>query len=302
MISFACLSKLLLRYEAFALYDLYFTQINEFLSNTAVNTAAPLNTRPLIWTPILFHCTNREHLSEIFKSGKIKTSKNDCISFTEIQIDQLDRMRLRKQEKDAVAIGFTRSYLETKGLFQPAYLKHSDRTIKSEFSNLRKGYCETDDDLGAFHEMRVPCELQIADAVWILFSSRSKRTKEPGNAELRRICETLTVATSYWDRSHQEGIIKEPLYRRVTYDKFKKIKKLEFQGEFYLRLNSIPPVTKRVTFPAGKSYNFTFPTNEIPFGWAGPYTNYECAEWIWTELLRLYPSEASQMQTRIKYS
>ena len=128
--------------------------------------------------PLVFHGTNLKALTRILGDGQIRPSKcSQCVSLTELPITELSRLRSLGSRVSEVAIGFPRVVLEAKGLFQPAYLKHTSDIVKEAFRNLPKGYVEIDQDLGALHEVRVPGSIPLDDAVWILCSVATRRAK-----------------------------------------------------------------------------------------------------------------------------
>jgi hypothetical protein len=64
-------------------------------------------------------------MAKIFESACLKPSERGTVSFTEIPIGELDRMKYRHHGKDQVAIGFPRKYIESLGLTPVWYLKHN---------------------------------------------------------------------------------------------------------------------------------------------------------------------------------
>jgi hypothetical protein len=69
--------------------------------------------RPPTWVPLVFHCTTEDDIKQIFKDGTLRPGKNGTVSFTEIPIGELDRMKYRHREANQVAIGFPRRYIES---------------------------------------------------------------------------------------------------------------------------------------------------------------------------------------------
>ena len=134
------LRQTLVRYyyfaEALAVYERFYQPL--------ISTYAPARRelvdpgrhedRPPTWVPLVFHCTKEDCIAEIFEKGKLEPRGRDSVSFTEVPIGELDRMKYRHHESHQVAIGFPRRYIESLGLTPVWYLKHNPqlRQVLSE--------------------------------------------------------------------------------------------------------------------------------------------------------------------------
>ena len=167
-------------YEALALYDAYYERAADLNDKYEILGDA----LDMAWVPLVFHCTYFEKLEGIFEDGELRPRDGKSyVALTELPVVELTRFRSLRPKPFEIAIGFPRALLESKGLFQPAYLKHATQEIKDSFKKAPPGYVELEDDLGAMHEVRVPCAVSIDDAVWVLTSKRKeggKSVRHPG--------------------------------------------------------------------------------------------------------------------------
>jgi hypothetical protein len=113
--------------EALALYERFYLPLVSTYAPARMELADPGRQadRPPTWVPLVFHCTTVDHMAKIFESACLKPSERGTVSFTEIPIGELDRMKYRHHGKDQVAIGFPRKYIESLGLTPVWYLKHN---------------------------------------------------------------------------------------------------------------------------------------------------------------------------------
>jgi hypothetical protein len=286
-------------YEALALYDAYY----ERMSNLGERGAHLGDSLPIAWVPLVFHCTYKENLIGVFEKGELRPGEGKSyVALTELPITELTRFRSLRANPFEIAIGFPRALLESKGLFQPAYLKHATQEVKDKFSDFPPGYVELDDDLGALHEVRIPGSLPIDDAVWILTSRRNKKTKMPDLCEWTSIKER-SIAVSFWHPSHQEGMIREPVFRRVVRDSEDNLESMDRCGIHYLP-DMENHVEKQINPPTGKSFRLRFPmelrSETLKDGWEGPFSKYEMAAFCFQELKRKFPKRILEVKPRIR--
>jgi hypothetical protein len=69
--------------------------------------------RPPTWVPLVFHCTTEDCIAQIFADGILKPGKRGTVSFTEIPIGELDRMKYRKRGAEQVATQQPTNYTVT---------------------------------------------------------------------------------------------------------------------------------------------------------------------------------------------
>ncbi len=298
--TFEKLVRLYRFYEALALYDAYF----ERMANLGEKGAHLGNALPIAWVPLVFHCTYFDRLQSILRDGEIRPGEGrDYVALTEISVTELARFRSLRPKPFDIAIGFPRAQLEGKGLFQPAYLKHAGPEVKARFTDLSPGYVELDDDLGALHEVRVPSSLRIDDAVWVLSSRLHPETQKPNLSELKPV-EDLGIAVSFWDPSHQEGMIREPVFRKVKKDGQGNLESLRSVGKHYLP-EWDHHIDKLVTLPAGEPFLLRFPKElreeNLKNGWKGPFSKYEMAAYCFAELNRNFPGQMDEVRPRIQF-
>lgn len=285
--------------EALVLYDAYYERIAD-LSKSHAHLGDAL---PIAWVPLVFHCTYFKKLERILKDGELRPREGKSfVALTELPVTELTRFRSLRREPFEIAIGFPRSLLERKGLFQPAYLKHAAQEVKEWFKKAPPGYIELNEDLGALHEVRIPGSLPIDDAVWILSSKRNEETKELDLPELEAL-RGSGVAVSYWHPSHQEGMIGEPVFRKVTRDAQGQLESLETVGKHYLSAKA-NRVEKQIRPPDGNPFTLQFPkelrSDTLTNGWEGPFSKYEMALFCFEELKRKFPDRISEVQPRIE--
>ncbi|ODA34954.1 hypothetical protein [Planctopirus hydrillae] len=284
--------------EALALYDAYY----ERMADLGEKRAHLGDALPIAWVPLIFHCTYFDNLKGILNDGKLRPSEEKSyVALTELPVTELTRFRSLRPKPFEIAIGFPRALLESKGLYQPAYLKHATQEVKDKFKDAPSGYVELSDDLGALHEVRIPGPLPIDDAVWVLSAKRNEDTRKLDLPELKPLRD-LGVAVSYWHPSHQQGMIREPVFRRVKRNEEGHLVSLESVGKHYLpEMDNY--VEREINPPAGKSFNLRFPKELRPDtladGWEGPFSKYEMAAFCYEELKKKFPGRIGEVQPRI---
>jgi hypothetical protein len=286
-------------YEALALYDAYY----ERMSNLGAKGAHLGDALPIAWVPLVFHCTYFENLKGIFSDGHLRPGVGKSyVALTELPVTELTRFRSLRPKPFEIAIGFPRALLESKGLFQPAYLKHATQEVRDKFSAVPPGYAELNDDLGALHEVRIPDSIPIDDAVWVLSSRRNEETMKFDLPELEPVTEH-GLAVSFWHPSHQEEMIRETVFRKVKRDAQNHLESWESVGKHYLQ-GMDNHVEKVINPPAGKPFSLKFPKELRPDtlanGWEGPFSKYEMAAFCFEELKKKFPGRIGEVQPRIK--
>lgn len=135
--------RMLVRYfyfsEALAIYELYYRPIVSTSTKAQQELTDPgrQEDRPPTWVPLVFHCTTADRIGSIISDGMLKLNTRGYVSFTELPIGELDRMKFRKYDAAQVAIGFLRRYIETLGLTPVWYLKHNT-TATTALARLRQ--------------------------------------------------------------------------------------------------------------------------------------------------------------------
>lgn len=297
-VTFELLVRYYRRYEAFALYEAYY----ERMANLGSEYAHLGDSLPIAWVPLVFHCTHFKSLKRILRDGFIRPRHGKSyVSLTELSMTELTRFRSLRPDPFEVALGIPRSVLESRGLFQPAYLKHVDPAVKERFKDLPLGYVELEDDLGALHEVRFPSPIPVDDVVWMLSSRRNEETKALDLPELIQV-KKLGISVSFWHPSHQQGIINEPAFRKVTKEG-DKIKFIECCGKHYL--HSVRKSHKaKIVPPAGRSFEIEFPLEIRPDTltdeWEGPFSKYEMAVFFYKEIEKNFPERVNEVRPRIK--
>ncbi len=243
--------------EALAIYDAYYRPLVCTFppAKHREQDASRRDDRPLTWVPIVFHCTTHRKFYDIVKSGRIKPGDRGFVSFTEIPIGELDRMKIRHKDSPQVAIAFPRRYAESLSVAPVLYAKHHAglrkglERIASEDLSL-KPFVELDDDVSAFQELRTTMEVNIQDAVWLLTTELGKQ-KTPFIQGLELFKGNYgAIPTSYWHRSHQLGMLGEMRYLTIQKNQKGELTELKCVGEYYAdRI----PFKFAVTLPKGET-------------------------------------------------
>jgi hypothetical protein len=243
--------------EALALYEQFYRPLISTFgpAREELADAGRHEDRPPTWVPLVFHCTKADRIKEIFAEGVLRPGRRGTVSFTEIPIGELDRMKYRFHEAEQVAIGFPRRYIESLRLTPAWYLKHNPEirqvlgTLKArdpeEYKQLSP-FIDEDEDVSPFQEIRTRESVSIAEAVWIL---TTRRTGEPLRPVIPGIKEFQAqygrISKSYWHRSHQMEILSE---WQFTVDEMPEDFKVI--GEHYWRQEVIQEKELSVTLPA----------------------------------------------------
>jgi hypothetical protein len=297
--TFENLLRLYRFYEALALYDAYYERAADLNDKYK-----PLgNALDMAWVPLVFHCTYLKNLKSIFTDGKLLPGEGKSyIALTELPITELTRFRSLRPKPFEIAIGFPRALLETKGLFQPAYLKHATQEVKEKFTGVPPGYVELNQDLGALHEVRVPGSLSMNDAVWVLTAKRNEQTGSLDLPEFKSL-QDAKIALSFWDPSHQEGMIREPVFRKEKRDTQGRLESVKCCGKHYLPEKKYFAEMK-ISPPAGNPFTLRFPKEVRPEtltdGWEGPFSKFEMAYFFYRELEKNDIDKVKEIRPRIK--
>lgn len=200
-----------------------------------------------------------DHIEQILVVGKLRPNNHGVVSFTEIPIGELDRMKYRHGAAEQVAIGFPRRYIQSLGLTPVWYLKHNPG-IKKVFAELKardkQGYEELSPfidekgDVSSFQEVRTKGSVNVEEAVWILTTKRgddSPPLKIPGIEEFQR--EHGRISKSYWHRSHQLEILSEWQFTATTENDQRQLEDFQVIGEHYWRQRVMEEKELRVTLP-----------------------------------------------------
>jgi hypothetical protein len=213
--------------EALAFYELYYSPLVRSYepARRELNDPGRQADRPPTWVPLIFHCTTMDQVEAIFASGRIDVGRRGAVSFTEIPLGELDRMKYRHRGAEQVAIGFPRRAIEALGLSPVLYLKHTPglrqvirslrQTNPTSFDTLAP-FIDDTDDVAPFFEVRTTLPVSIEEAVWLLTTRRNADSGRPeitGLADYRDKFGRISV--SYWHRSHQLGMLGEPQFTSV---------------------------------------------------------------------------------------
>ncbi|MFZ1009292.1 MAG: hypothetical protein WAN65_20790 [Candidatus Sulfotelmatobacter sp.] len=280
-----------------AVYQQYYRPLVDIYGPARTELADPgrHEDRPATWVPLVFHCTTEKDLSKIFESGKLKPGKKGTVSFTEIHVGELDRMKSRIHAKHQVALGFPRQCIERQGLAPVWYLKHNPeirdalKKLKSRdpgsFARLSP-FIEEDDDVSAFQEVRTTNAVSIEDAVWILTTNRKRNTHElviPGIEGF--VAKHGKISRSYWHRSHQLEVFSEAQFANTTRNVDGRVDDFQSCGEYYWRKLGRQEEELKVTLPVHKKkifFEFTSRGRQAAFD--GPWQFIDIARMIFNIL------------------
>lgn len=247
--------------EAMAVYERYYQPLVTTYRPALRELADPgrHEDRPPTWVPLVFHCTPEDDIEQIFKDGTLRPGKNGTVSFTEIPIGELDRMKYRYHGKQQVAIGFPRRYIESPGLTPVWYLKHNPEISNvlgkwevrdpGAFARL-KPFIDKDEDVAPFQEIRTTVSVNMEEAVWLLTTNRYSEDDLviPGVDRFRT--KYGKISQSFWHRSHQMGILSEWQFAKITKDQQGVPVGFQFRGEYYWRRLTTEKKELGVTLPA----------------------------------------------------
>jgi hypothetical protein len=222
--------------------------------------------------PLVFHCTTADRIPQIFEDGELKPGRNGAVSFTEIPIGELDRMKYRHRGAEQVAIGFPRRYVESLGLTPVWYLKYNPAAAKL-LASLKEHdlqahtklapFVDETGDVSPFQEVRTTLPVKIEEAVWIL---TTKRVDGSPYLDVSAVKTFQTrygqISRSYWHRSHQMGMLGEWQFTSFDENDEGIPQGFRFMGEHYWRQHvteqkeldvRLPEHEKRITFDVTKS-------------------------------------------------
>ncbi len=231
--------------EAMALYELYYRPLVETYAPARTELVDPgrAEDRPPTWVPLVFHCTTMDHVPAIVERGAIEVGDEGTVSFSELPIGELDRMKYRHHGSDQVAFGFPRRFLESVGFAPVLYAKHHSRlreTLRQIQSSRRDLYerlapfVETSDDVSPFQEIRTTSAVPIEMAVWVLTTKRKGEPSRPDVLAADAFRERYgRIPTSYWHRTHQMEMLGEWQYVNLTAGDDGWPREFNFVGEYY---------------------------------------------------------------------
>lgn len=240
--------------EAMAVYELYYQPLVETYQPALNELIDPSRheDRPPTWVPLVFHCTTEDHISQIFQMGSLIPGKHEAVSFTEIPIGELDRMKYRHHRAAQVAIGFPRRYIESLGLAPVLYLKHNPelyRALKASESEYEKvaPFIDETGDVASFQEVRTTASVNIEEAVWMLTTNQAAKPTIPHIEKFKT--KYGRISQSFWHRSHQMGILGEWQFTKLVKDDRNVPVAFEIMGEHYWRQEIIAKEQLTVTLP-----------------------------------------------------
>jgi len=247
--------------EAMAVYERYYQPLVTTYPPAQRELADPgrQEDRPPTWVPLVFHCTLEDDIKRIFGDGTIRPGKNGTVSFTEIPIGELDRMKYRHHRKQQIAIGFPRRYIESLGLTPVWYLKHNPEisTVLRKWAasdpdtyTRLKPFIDEDEDVAPFQEIRTAASVNMEEAVWLLTTNRNSERKLviPGVDTFQ--ANYGKISKSFWHRSHQMGILSEWQFAKITRNEQGVPVGFQFRGEHYWRNLTTEKKELTVTLPA----------------------------------------------------
>jgi hypothetical protein len=93
--------------EAMAFYELYYHPLVETYSPARATLVDPGRhaDRPPTWVPLVFHCTTADRVPAIVERGAIDAGHKGTVSFSEVPISELDRVKYRHGGAEQVAFG-----------------------------------------------------------------------------------------------------------------------------------------------------------------------------------------------------
>ncbi len=248
--------------EALAVYENFYKPLVSTYRPASKKLVEPgrLEDRPPTWVPLVFHCTTLQKAREIFKEGMLTPSEGGTVSFTEIPIGELDRMKYRHREQEQIAIGFPRRYIESIGLTPVLYLKHNPllrelveelrRDNAEKYESLRP-FLDTKGDVSAFQEVRTKGAVEVKEAVWLLTTKKDSKTLRLTIPDVKIFEDKFgKIPKSYWHRSHQLGVLAEWQFISWKTKEASLPRDYEFIGEHYWRQDVLQRKELNVTLPA----------------------------------------------------
>jgi hypothetical protein len=275
--------------EAMAFYQQYYRPLVETYPSARGTLKDPgrHEDRPPTWVPLVFHCTTEDCIEGIFNDGAL-TNEKGVVSFTEVPIGELDRMKFRKNpDKHQVAIGFPRRYLERLGLASVLYLKHNPGLQRAwEQIQSRKDcedilsavhvlepFVDKKGDVSAFQEVRTPEPVDVAEAVWVLTTHRDSESGDPIIPGIDNFIRGHgRISRSFWHRTHQMDVLTEGQFTKASKDEHGEITDFEWRGEHYWQKLVHETKELSVTLPAHtREIIFDFTSREKQAGFEGPW-------------------------------
>lgn len=317
--------------EAMALYKLYYDPLINFYEKAAKSENRKSD-RDLTWVPLVFHCTDFEGFKGIVEEGFIGNKKQDSnkepyVSFTELPIIELDRMKIRKRNREQIAIGFPRRVLENYNFSSVLYLNHNkplkeilrmlledpdildclNKKCQKDVKKELKPFVELEDDLGALGEIRIKEPMPIQEAVWLLTTKREEKNKKqkliiPDIESFEQ--KYGSIAKSYWHRSHQEGILGEYQFVHIPKET-EPLTKFETKGEHYWKQHVFEQGVYNLNLPVGKTkesaqVKFTLANKNNSEFFEGPYNFIDIAKIIY-DLLVKHEGKEKVLDDYLKY-
>lgn len=276
--------------EAMTFYELYYDPLVSTYepARTRLQDPGRQEDRPPTWVPIVFHCTTLELAPQIFESGFLKPGVNGTVSFTEIPIGELDRMKWRKGAAPQIAIGFPRRFIETLEFAPVLYLKHHP-TLKKLLEKLSPSsraqltpFVDLDDDVAPFQEIRTTSPVAVEEAIWILTTFRQGDPPRPTIPSVEKFKEKYgPIAQSYWHRTHQLGLLHEWQYTRSTRNTNGELTEFRFIGEHYWKQQVVGERKVTISLPTHKR-NLLVPTinRDLHSQYEGPWNFIDVAKLI----------------------
>jgi hypothetical protein len=231
--------------EALAVYERFYSPLIASYgpARQELSDSGRQEDRPPTWVPLVFHCTTVNHIQQIFEDGVLKPSQKGAVSFTEIPIGELDRMKYRRHNADQVAIGFPPRYVESLGLTPVLYLKHN-QAISRVLASLKiddppaheklASFVDEEDDVAPFQEVRTTSDVDTGQAVWILATKRSGDPPRPDIPAISTFEEKYgRISKSFWHRSHQMGILSDWQFVKLIKNEEGIPQKFEFISEHF---------------------------------------------------------------------
>lgn len=292
--------------EALAFYETYYAPLSESIPRNE-EPDDRRDDRPVTWAPLLFHATTVNNLTRILRSGNLRPGKEGCISFTEMPLGELDRLITRKRGRRQIAIGFPRRVLQRYGFTSVWYLKHNPELQSIVKAVLVKNpqltpYVDLTGDVGSFAEVRVTQPVPISEAVWILSSERLAPGEMPQNLQNFRSQYAMkygAISTSFWHRSHLEGILNEWNYIRLRQQEGN-ITNVEIRGEHYWRMAVQQRLQCTVTLPDQEwLLQFTSVNDTVAREWEGPFGHFDTARYIERLLIQAGEDTSTLLQDRL---
>jgi hypothetical protein len=284
--------------EAMAFYQQYYRPLVETYPPARETLKDPgrHEDRPPIWVPLVFHCTTEDYIEGILEDGALTKTKG-VVCFTEVPIGELDRMKFRKSpDKEQVAIGFPRRYLEQLGLASVLYLKHnlslqraweqieSKKDCEDILSAVKvlEPFVDKRGDVSAFQEVRTSEPVDMAKAVWVLTTHRDNKSGGliiPGIDNFIRT--HGKISRSFWHRTHQMDVLTEGQFTKASRNEHGEITDFEWRGEYYWQKLAIETKELNVTLPAHtREIIFEFTSREKQAGFEGPWRFIDIAKII----------------------